>query len=191
MEIIDATDSFIPLIAQSAAIAVIAGTSILVPTVATRNAEPGRQYVVERNIGYSTVEALGRTPSILGGVLTDNAVAATPRWMRYVSRRLSDIGVGAYDFSGLQIPSVAVLERAWAVAQSYLEADTLPPSVVPSEDGTILFVWHKSEWDLEIETGSRGSVAWAYHRASGEEWSGSLGDRHAELINLLRVMSQT
>src|SRR5260370_12404857 len=100
-----------------------------------------------------------------------------PRWQRYVSRRLAALRLGAFDFTGLQIPTPWIVDRASIVAKAYLHPDTPPPSVVPTKDGDILFIWRKAGWDLQIEIGSEGTTAWAYHRGSGAEWSGSLDER--------------
>ena len=67
-------------------------------------------------------------------------------------------------------------------------ANTPTPSVVPSEDSGVQFVWHKAGWDLELEIGSDGEYVWARNRVSGETWHGALTSllpRVSELLNLL------
>jgi hypothetical protein len=105
---------------------------------------------------------------------TDISASVSPRWGGYVYRRLSEILVGAHDFTGLKVPSDKVGRLAWDTAINFLSWDTPTPSVLPSEDGEILFVWHKAGWDIEISVGSEEAEVWAYNRRSGEEFMGSI-----------------
>ena len=105
---------------------------------------------------------------------TDTINTVVSRWRRYVERRLGELSVGAHNFAGLKVPSSQVVDLARRVAQDWFYADTPTPSVLPSEDGEVMFVWHKGGWDVEIIVGLQGAEVWAYERGSGEELSGSL-----------------
>ncbi len=193
MEIAAETNRLIPSFAQSAAVAMVAGTNFFLPQPQAIWANIDPPYSFMRTISNPVASVTTRTLSAItvnqANHATRVAFSAT-RWAKYVGRRLSALRMGAFDFTGLQIPAPTVVDRAWVVAWSYLHPATLPPSVVPSEDGDILFIWHKSGWDLEIEVGAGGTTVWAYHRESGEEWSGSLDERQSELSTLLNLMSQ-
>jgi hypothetical protein len=123
--------------------------------------------------------------------VTRVSLVDVPRWAGYVRERLTDLRLAAYDFTGLQVPAEWLVDRAWLVANSYLSPATIPPSIVPSSEGNVLFIWHKAGWDVEIEISPEGTSAWAYNQRSGEEWSGSLDERQTELKELLGVLSRT
>lgn len=111
------------------------------------------------------------------------------RWSEYVTRRLTELRVGAFDFTGLRIPAGPVINAAWAIAIGSFHHDTPTPSVLPSEDGDILFVWHKAGWDIEIEVGTEGTAVWAHDRRSGREFSGSFEEHRADFVEVLRTLA--
>ncbi len=96
------------------------------------------------------------------------------KWGSYVTRRITELLMGAHDFSGLQVPADKTGRRAWDLAVKLFHPNTPVPSVLPSENGEILFVWHKAGWDIEITVGSEETEVWAHNRRSGEEFSGSV-----------------
>lgn len=125
-----------------------------------------------------------------------NAVARTQvqtgiRWNGYVARRLQSLRVGASDFTGLKAPSAWIVDRAWAVANNYFSPTTPPPSVVPTEDGNILYVWRKYGWELDLEISSEEATVWAYHQKSGHTWAGTFGERQIEFYNLLDLLGRS
>lgn len=113
-----------------------------------------------------------------------------PRWRKYVEQRLRELSVGAYNFTGLRVPSGHVVDLASQVAQDWFYPDTPTPSVLPSEDGKVLFVWHKAGWDLEISVGPEGTEIWAYDRGSGQELSGSLEELGYATSKVLMRLTQ-
>jgi hypothetical protein len=111
------------------------------------------------------------------------------RWYRYVSKRLRELQAGKYDFTGFQVPTAAVVELARDVANSLFRPQTPTPSVVPSEDGDILYIWHKAGWDLEIGVGPEGTAVWAHDRSAGREWYGSLEELRVGVASLLDFLA--
>jgi hypothetical protein len=111
------------------------------------------------------------------------------RWYRYVSKRLRELGAGEYDFTGFQIPTTEVVELARGVANNLFRPQTPTPSIVPSEDGDILYIWHKAGWDLEIDVGLGGTTVWAHDRSAGREWYGSLEELRVGVANLLDFLA--
>jgi hypothetical protein len=111
------------------------------------------------------------------------------RWQRYVSERIEEIRSGRDDYSELPRPSPYVVERAWWVATSVLKADTPTPSVVPSDEGNVVFVWHKALWDLEIEVGPRETRVWAHNRKTDTMFSGLLDEQLPRLSRLLSYLA--
>jgi hypothetical protein len=188
------TNKLIRPVAQSAAAVLLVGTNFfLTPSQAswadTSNAYSYEQ-VTDGPLAALTTGTTSASASRFVSASTLTPWVIAPRWQRYVSRRLAALRLGAFDFTGLQIPTPWIVDRASIVAKAYLHPDTPPPSVVPTKDGDILFIWRKAGWDLQIEIGSEGTTAWAYHRGSGAEWSGSLEERQAELSQVLATMSQ-
>jgi hypothetical protein len=111
------------------------------------------------------------------------------RWYGYVSNRLRELLAGKYDFTGFQVPSAEVIDLAREVATSLFRSDTPTPSVVPSEDGDVLYIWHKAGWDLEINVGPEGAAVWAYDRSAGKEWYGSLDELRPGVVSLLDFLA--
>src|SRR5690348_1617767 len=69
------------------------------------------------------------------------AVQVESRWRDYVTGRLGQLTRGDGDFSGLTQPTVEVLEKARHVSISLFPADVPAPSVIPTEEGGVSFVW--------------------------------------------------
>jgi hypothetical protein len=104
------------------------------------------------------------------------------RWHKYVYGRIQELLNGEDDFSELPQPTSFVIDRAWQVATRVLHSDTPTPSVVPSDDGNVVLVWHKARWDLEIEIGPEEVTVWAHSRNTGEMFSGTL-DEHLDRVS--------
>jgi hypothetical protein len=186
------TDRPIYRFVQSSAAAVIIVTNLVSAPLVSEPSPHG--YTYERFRAADPLTS-ATTPVTLSQSLepyasTTAAEALVPRWSRYVVQRLGEAGNGVFDFTGLLVPSRTVVERAWSVAQNYFRIDTPTPSVVPSEDGDICFVWHKAGWDLRIDVGPEETVVWAHHRGTGRQWFGSLEERRMQLARLLDVIGR-
>lgn len=115
--------------------------------------------------------------------------ATAPRWLGYVIDRLNELALLVDDpDEDLPAPSHDVLSRALDEANRFLLPATPTPSVVPTTDGHVQFVWHKAGWDVEVEIGPEETWVWARDRESGESWSGSLDEHKGELVSLLYRM---
>lgn len=113
------------------------------------------------------------------------------RWYGYVSKRLSELENGEHDFSGLVQPKAPTISRAQTIVSTLLQPYTPTPSVVPSEEGAVLFVWHKSGWDMEIEVSDLSTYVWAKKRDDDEGWSGSLMDHQHKVSELLEEFARS
>ena len=166
------------------------------------NVVPSPTAIQDLRTPYSYVQTASTSPF---AIATDNLVAkigeqlpsrAEPfdvriaRWNRHVVQRLEELRVGAFDFTGLQVPPEHVVNQAWIIASSQFHFDTPPPSVLPSDEGEVLFIWHKSGWDVQINVGSEETTVWAYDRTSGTELSGLLASRQKELADLLKILGR-
>lgn len=180
---------------QSAAALLLVGTTIFPLQVGSSTPGIGAPYSYEQSIAnpfgvatnnVSRIEAYANSTLAATGVVPNYAT----KWDRYVTRRLFAFRLGAGDFTGLKIPTPQVVDQAWILARSFFHPDTPAPSVVPTEDGEIMFIWHKAGWELQIETGPEGAMAWARDRRSGITWSGSLEERQEELYSLFRLFAQ-
>jgi hypothetical protein len=141
---------------------------------------------------YSITGAVTRVmmPTLSPDTVALESIRSDFRWHKYVAQRIEDLRAAKYDFTDLKIPPRFVVDRAWGVAATLFKADTPTPSVVPSEDGNVLFVWHKSRWDLEIEVGAEEIVLWAHDRRTGTGFSGSLVEQQARLSSLLDYLAR-
>jgi hypothetical protein len=100
--------------------------------------------------------------------------ARMTRWGAYVEQRLGELERGEGDYTELRRPSAVAVANARKVAAETFRDTTPTPSVVPDEEGAVLFVWHKNGHDVEIAVTETGADIWAHHRATGEMWSSPL-----------------
>jgi hypothetical protein len=111
-----------------------------------------------------------------------------PVAQRYVLSRLSAMRDAA--FAALDVyADLSGFVRAWTVGAGLLDETMPTPSVVPSEDGGVTFVWHKGGWDVEVEIDPTETTVWAYSRHTGETWFGELDTHRQALRQLLREMN--
>lgn len=101
---------------------------------------------------------------------------AVTRWGTYVEQRLSELERGEGDYTELRRPSAATVARAREVAAETFRDSTPTPSVVPTADGGIDFVWRMNGYDVEICVTEAEADIWARHRATGDEWASPLPD---------------
>lgn len=147
------------------------------------------QEVQTTPLAPSTSASADRGPDPLVAFPTNATSVTTSRWAGYVSRRIGELARREYDFTGLTPPSQANLEEAWHLANYLFRFDTATPSVVPSEDGSVVFVWHKAGWDVEIEVAQGERFVWARERSSGTGFSGPLQEHYENLSKLLVSLS--
>ena len=89
------------------------------------------------------------------------------RWGAYVERRLGELERGEGDYTGLRRPSAVTVAHARKVTETF--RDTTPtPSVVPTADGGIDFVWRKNGYDVELSVTGEDSEFWARCRPTGQ-----------------------
>ena len=89
------------------------------------------------------------------------------RWGAYVEQRLGELERGEGDWTGLQRPSALTVAHARKVTELF--RDTTPtPSVVPTADGSIDFVWSKNGYWVELTVTEQASEFWAHCRPTGQ-----------------------
>lgn len=111
------------------------------------------------------------------------------QWKPYVYRRLVEMQLRRVAFEPAEYPSEETLWRAWHLINSILDSDTPTPSVVPGDEGGVRLVWHKGDWDTELEIEANDVFVWARNHRTGETWHGGLGDAHRRLPEHLRSIS--
>lgn len=83
-------------------------------------------------------------------------------------------------------PDESSIANAWSYAWNLVTPGCPTPSVVPSEDGNVSFVWHKGGWDIEVEVGWQDAEVWAEHAADSQSLRGSISETASQLRELLR-----
>jgi len=163
----------------------LAGTAMVTHDVVNvaSTAVISSQSASERGLVVSATDTIAAYPELGLPVIELNK--SNSRWYGYVSRRLRDLHDARYDFTGFRVPQPEVIDRARFVANYVFKPEHPTPSVVPSEDGDVLFVWHKAGWDLEIDVGLEEISVWAHERSTGRDWYGSLEELRAPAVRLL------
>jgi hypothetical protein len=98
------------------------------------------------------------------------------RWGAYVEQRLGEMERGEGDYTELRQPTAATVAHARRIAAGTFRDTTPTPSVVPTADGGIDFVWHKNGYDVEITVTETEARIWAHQRETGDTWNSSLPD---------------
>ncbi len=178
---------------QAIGVAVLGGVVVLTGT--NLQVKQPYEYAPQANYsspGYSLASITTRMsmPILAPETAGLESARSDSRWHKYVAQRIDELRAAKYDFTGLKVPPKIVVDRAWGVAATLFKADTPTPSVVPSEDGDVMFVWHKAGWDLEIEVGAEEIMLWAHDRHAGTVFSGSLAEQRARLSSLLDYLAQ-
>lgn len=100
-----------------------------------------------------------------------------PRWLPYVMGRLEELRHLLYEPDNeVPTPYPESIQRALPELVRFMRSDTPTPTVVPTFDGAVQFVWHKGGWDVEVEVGPKETLVWAKNRDGEESWDGSLDD---------------
>lgn len=113
------------------------------------------------------------------------------RWATYIAGRLAALRRGDGDFAGLRQPTAQTVDRAEQVAADLFRDNTPTPSLVPSPEGTVLFVWHKAGWWVEIVVGPDEVDVWAHHSESQATFHGRLDDNRQRVCELLDSLGAT
>jgi len=113
-----------------------------------------------------------------------------PRWLPYVIQRLNDLGSLADNSSEEMIAlGPDILARALVELGRFMTPETPTPSLVPTHEGYLQFVWHKAGWDIEVDVGPNETEVWASKRDGSVGWQGSLHEREAELTSILASLA--
>lgn len=140
---------------------------------------------------YRHAAEIARACTVTGG---GRAGASVTHWGPYVRSRLEDIrsGKGRENWDG-EWPPPAAAAAAWNLAVDALPDDAPTPSVVPGDDdGTVMLIWHKGGWDIEVEVNREGSaLLWMHDRGgSGEMYSAPLEEGRDRLRAVLGELAR-
>lgn len=114
----------------------------------------------------------------------------TPRWLPYVMERLMELQrILDEPDDEIATPYPEALERALPELVRFMRVDSPTPSVVPTYDGGVQFVWHKNGWDVEIEVGPKETLVWVQRRDGSDSWDGSLDDFVGDVRSLMSELA--
>jgi hypothetical protein len=108
-----------------------------------------------------------------------------PRWLEYVMARLDSLETA--EAHGR--PTASSIAKARREAFAMLSDRTTSPSVVPSDDMGVMFVWHQSGWDLAITIEDQETFVWAQERGGRATFSGPLAEWSPDVHQLLNLFS--
>jgi hypothetical protein len=115
-----------------------------------------------------------------------------PRWLSFLEKRLNSLrSLNAEDLDGTPPPPPSTLHDSFSFAIKYFPRDLPTPSIVPSSEGGVEFIWFKSGWHLEIEITESGVYVWAHDLKKGTLWRGSLDEVLPNFLGLLNDLSRT
>lgn len=106
------------------------------------------------------------------------------RWGPYVLQRLRELENGeGREFWEAEWPPAGAILNARRVCSQTFRPDTPTPSVVPTAEGEVAFIWMKNSHDAEITVTADDATLWLRDRVTGEEWSGSLAEHAGQLLD--------
>lgn len=113
---------------------------------------------------------------------------AAPRWLDYVMQRLNALSdrLGEPEEGSAPLADPRALERALEELRTALGAQTPSPSVVPTVEGGVQFVWHQAGWDIEIEVLPHATEVWGRNRQTATRWAGNLESTRPQLRDALQ-----
>jgi hypothetical protein len=133
-------------------------------------------------------------PFSSGTLQTQISPLTNMRWGPYVWTRLAAMRSQSDSIDRIAgYPTPEVINRAWDEALTLFPLAMATPSVIPSDEGSVVFVWHKKGWDIEIEVDEGDTTIWARHRtdlALGR-LDGRVADQRDRVVALLKSLSIT
>lgn len=111
------------------------------------------------------------------------------RWGPYVLSRFAALQeeAAAGALAGI---TTAALERARRMAEDMLPSNSPTPSVIPSGEGNgLCLVWHKGDWDIEVDLVEGDDSVWARNSVSGETLYDELSAGRGRLAQILQAIS--
>jgi len=123
------------------------------------------------------------------GATSLEAARKLPAWFDYVLNRLVDIVNPTTDIDGFPRPSKGIVGQAFYEASELFPAWVKPPSVVPTREAGVKFVWHDQGWDVEIGIDPGDHWLWVRNRNDGRSFDGSLNEGRVLLAEFLRASS--
>jgi hypothetical protein len=112
------------------------------------------------------------------------------RWGPYVLRRLDELEAG----DGRELwegpwPGPETVQAARRLAAQTFPLGVPAPSVVPTDEGRVAFIWPKAGWWVEVEVSADGGEYWAFQAGQhGATIEGNLPEHAPVLQRLLRGM---
>lgn len=119
----------------------------------------------------------------------DQVVRDETKWASYVLDRLDKLSLAD---DGQPAPTPEVINRARNAVIDTLPLRAPAPSVLPTTDGGVDFVWHQNGWNVEIGVDRDGAATlWTWNRIDDLEHSGDLAEGKPLLREVLESFSET
>lgn len=104
-------------------------------------------------------------------------LAPEPRWLRPVLGQISTILALPQNWDSYDAPQVSTqcAESAIRILSSILNADSPPPTIVPTALGGMQIEWHRNGIDLEIEITPEQKYSGFFEDGNtGDSWEGDI-----------------
>jgi hypothetical protein len=132
---------------------------------------------------------VGAATDVVPAATTVSRKDALPPWFASAVSRIEAIRqLRADDPDEVPLPDPKALMRVWSEADRFMIDEAPTPSILPTEDEGIMFVWHHGEWDLEVEVRAEETVVWGKTQDGGRLLRGSLDGYLPEVRKILEEL---
>lgn len=142
------------------------------------------------------VSAIAEAPSppllsVTSSLLNPRTDKGYPRWLDYLDQRLDELSSypeSPYDPDEYPRPTDNALVGARNFFFSELRPESPTPYILPNYDRTVLLLWHRAGWEVEVTIAGEEINLWAHNIRTGDVWFGPWYETRQRFGLLLDVL---